>query len=176
MTPPTNHSTLIRELPSCLRHSRQKSSSKPLSRGQGKRPQPPTKSTTPSPLSTHPRPIRAMATLTNASRVCLRGMTKTWALTSAPVRALSTSATRQDSSASPSFSYGATFKGGDKGNRVPDFGHYMSEKSGTSNKLMGYFMVGGMGAISAAGAKSTVEGRWRDCDSIEGPVVGQRSN
>ena len=103
-----------------------------------------------------------MATLTNASRVCLRGMTKTSSLSVVPVRALSTSATRQDTSASPSFSYGATFKGSDKANRVPDFSHYMSEKSGTTNKLFGYFMVGGMGAISAAGAKSTVEGRWRD--------------
>lgn len=107
-----------------------------------------------------------MASLTNASRVCLRGMTKTSALSAAPVRALSTSATRQDSSANPSFSYGATFKGTDKANRVPDFGHYMSDKSGTTNKLMGYFMVGGMGAISAAGAKSTVEGKWRDADQL----------
>ncbi|KAL2110037.1 hypothetical protein VUR80DRAFT_1688 [Thermomyces stellatus] len=98
-----------------------------------------------------------MATLTNASRACLRGMTKTSALSTIPVRALSTSATRQDTSASPSFSYGATFKGSDKANRVPDFSHYMSEKSETTNKLFSYFMVGGMGAITAAGAKSTVE-------------------
>lgn len=103
-----------------------------------------------------------MATLTNASRACLRGMTKTSALSTIPVRALSTSATRQDTSASSSFSYGATFKGSDKANRVPDFSHYMSEKSETTNKLFSYFMVGGMGAITAAGAKSTVEGRWRD--------------
>lgn len=103
-----------------------------------------------------------MATLTNASRVCLRGLPKSPGLAALPARALSTSAARQDGGASPSFSYGATFKGGDKGTRVPDFSHYMSEKSGTTNKLFGYFMVGGMGAISAAGAKSTVEGRWRD--------------
>ena len=112
-----------------------------------------------------------MATLTNASRVCLRGMTKTSALATLPVRALSTSAARQDTSASPSCSYGATFKGGDKANQVPDFSAYMSPKSPTTNKLFGYFMVGGMGAISAAGAKSTVEGRWRDATHW-GPVRG----
>ncbi|SPN99859.1 probable ubiquinol-cytochrome-c reductase Rieske iron-sulfur protein [Cephalotrichum gorgonifer] len=95
-----------------------------------------------------------MATLTNASRVCLRGITRQSA--AAPVRALATSATRQDSSAT-AYTYGTAFKGGDKGNQVPDFSKYMSDKSVSSNKLMGYFMVGGMGAISAAGAKSTVE-------------------
>ena len=38
----------------------------------------------------------------------------------------------------------------------------MSDKAPATNKLFSYFMVGGLGAISAAGAKSTVEGRWRD--------------
>lgn len=96
-----------------------------------------------------------MATLANASRVGLRGMTRTSALATLPVRALSTSAARQDAS-SPS-SYAGTFQGSDKANRVPDWGHYRSDKSTTTNQLFGYFMVGGMGAISAAGAKSTVE-------------------
>ncbi|MBE3047338.1 hypothetical protein IMZ48_33425 [Candidatus Bathyarchaeota archaeon] len=116
-----------------------------------------------------------MATLTNASRVCLRSMTKTPTLAALPARALSTSATRQQIGAPRSSSYGGTFDGvGNKGSKVPDFSHYMSEKSGTSNKVMGYFMVGSMGAISAAGAKSTVEGTWRDCSSIGVPVRGRK--
>lgn len=107
-----------------------------------------------------------MATLTNASRVCLRGMTRTSALATLPVRALSTSAAARQDAAS---SYGATFQGSDKANRVPDWGHYKSDKSTSTNQLMGYFMVGSMGAISAAGAKSTVEGTWRDAIPIGGP-------
>lgn len=101
-----------------------------------------------------------MATLANASRVCLRGMTRTSAVATLPVRALSTSAAVQD--ASSASSYASTFQGSDRANRIPDWGHYRSDKATSTNQLFGYFMVGSMGAISAAGAKSTVEGTWRD--------------
>lgn len=41
---------------------------------------------------------------------------------------------------------------------MPDFSKYMSKGSGSSNALFSYFMVGTLGAISAAGAKSTIQG------------------
>jgi hypothetical protein len=51
--------------------------------------------------------------------------------------------------------------GSDKGSSIPDFGKYMSKKGEGNNKLFSYFMVGTMGALSAAGAKSTVQGMSR---------------
>lgn len=51
--------------------------------------------------------------------------------------------------------------GGSKGSSIPDFGKYMSNKGEGKNKVFSYFMVGTMGALSAAGAKSTVQGMSR---------------
>jgi len=93
-------------------------------------------------------------------------MTKQTALASVPVRALATSASLQDSAAPSAYGYQATFKGQSKGAQIPNFGNYMSDKAPATNKLFSYFMVGGLGAISAAGAKSTVEGRWRDGNGL----------
>lgn len=41
--------------------------------------------------------------------------------------------------------------------RIPDFSKYKGGNAGT-NKLFGYFMVGTMGVLSAAGAKVTIQG------------------
>lgn len=168
MTSPANHRAPIRELLTLPQAPTPKIIIETvLPRGQGKKTSPPKRepharlpATPPSTREPPDLPIDAMATLANASRVGLRGMTRTSALATLPVRALSTSAARQDAS-SPS-SYAGTFQGSDRANRVPDWGHYKSDKATTTNQLFGYFMVGSMGAISAAGAKSTVEGTWRD--------------
>lgn len=48
--------------------------------------------------------------------------------------------------------------GSDKGSSIPDFSKYMNNKGEGKNKVFSYFMVGTMGALSAAGAKSTVQG------------------
>ena len=42
--------------------------------------------------------------------------------------------------------------------KIPNFSKYMSSKPQTSNKVFQYFMVGTMGALTAAGAKATVQG------------------
>ena len=42
--------------------------------------------------------------------------------------------------------------------KIPNFKNYMSKKGETSNKVFQYFMVGTMGALTAAGAKATVQG------------------
>jgi ubiquinol-cytochrome c reductase iron-sulfur subunit len=96
-----------------------------------------------------------MAPLTNATRVCLRA-SKATAVRAAALS--TTAATRGDSAASYT-QYSSPFKqGGSKGSKIPDFGKYVSKNAGDSNKLVSYFMVGAMGAITAAGAKSTVQG------------------
>ncbi|EXF81274.1 hypothetical protein COL5a_006052 [Colletotrichum fioriniae] len=93
-----------------------------------------------------------MAPLAQVSRTCLRQLARTSPSTAA--RALSTSAARNDSTAT---SYSSPFKGAQKGSSIPDFSKYMSKGSAGTNQLFGYFMVGTMGAITAAGAKSTVQ-------------------
>ncbi|EJP68044.1 cytochrome b-c1 complex subunit Rieske [Beauveria bassiana ARSEF 2860] len=92
-----------------------------------------------------------MAALSTASRLCLRSAAKP----AVPaVRALSSTAMRSDDAAA---SYSSPFKGASKASQIPDFGKYMSAKPEGSNKLFSYFMVGAMGALTAAGAKSTVQ-------------------
>ncbi|KAF5009829.1 hypothetical protein FDECE_3975, partial [Fusarium decemcellulare] len=97
--------------------------------------------------------ILTMATLATASRMCLRAAARP----AVPaVRALSTTAVRPDS-ASASAAYSSPFKGESKGSQIPDFGKYVSSSGEGKNKLFSYFMVGALGAVSAAGAKSTVQ-------------------
>lgn len=93
-----------------------------------------------------------MAPLATASRLCLRS-----AAAKPAVRALSSSAVRQ-ADAPGAASYTSPFKGESKGSKIPDFSKYMSKGNETTNKLFSYFAVGTMGAITAAGAKSTVQG------------------
>ncbi|KAL7935520.1 putative ubiquinol-cytochrome C reductase iron-sulfur subunit [Trichoderma chlorosporum] len=94
-----------------------------------------------------------MAPLATASRLCLRS-----AVAKPAVRALSSSAVRQaDAPGAGAASYTSPFKGESKGSKIPDFSKYMSKGNETTNKLFSYFMVGTMGAITAAGAKSTVQ-------------------
>lgn len=95
-----------------------------------------------------------MATLSTASRLCVRAA----AQPAVPVvRALSTTALRPAGAATAS-SYSSPFKGETKGSKIPDFGKYVSGAGENKNKLFSYFMVGALGAVSAAGAKSTVQG------------------
>jgi ubiquinol-cytochrome c reductase iron-sulfur subunit len=95
-----------------------------------------------------------MAPLATASRLALRSAAS---VKTPAVRALSSTAVR-GGDASASSSYTSPFKGTEqKGNKIPDFGKYMRGSEGP-NKVFQYFMVGTMGALTAAGAKSTVQG------------------
>lgn len=99
--------------------------------------------------------VFTMAPLTTLARAAVRSS----AAASLPVRALSTSAACSvAASGTTSPSYSSPFKGAQKSTQVPDFSHYMAKSSGSTNQLFGYFMVGTLGAISAAGAKSTIQG------------------
>jgi ubiquinol-cytochrome c reductase iron-sulfur subunit len=95
-----------------------------------------------------------MAPLATASRLCLRSAATVAARPATRAAALSTTAVRPADA--PASSYTSPFTGGDKGNKIPDFGKYVSGRSEGTNKLFSYFMVGTMGALTAAGAKSTV--------------------
>jgi hypothetical protein len=102
-----------------------------------------------------------MAPLATSSRALLRLVPRT----PLPIaRCLSTTTSTQRASATsevhPSSSFDSPFKG--VGNRdstkIPDFSHYKTKSGSNSNLVFQYFMVGTMGALTAAGAKATVQG------------------
>ena len=98
-----------------------------------------------------------MAPLTIASRALARGISRSSTnpcLAAAAARSLSTT-TRRD--ASGGGTYTSPFKGETRGSKIPDFSKYTGGTP-NANLLFQYFMVGTMGAITAAGAKSTVQG------------------
>ncbi|XDG07248.1 hypothetical protein ABKA04_006863 [Annulohypoxylon sp. FPYF3050] len=95
-----------------------------------------------------------MAPLTIASRALARGVSKSCTRVAA-TRALSSTAQRND--AAHGGSYSSPFKGEASSTKIPDFGAYFNKGSSNTNLLFQYFMVGTMGAITAAGAKSTVQ-------------------
>ncbi|KAK0715555.1 cytochrome b-c1 complex subunit Rieske [Lasiosphaeris hirsuta] len=100
-----------------------------------------------------------MAPLTNASRALARSSLRSAATASAsttPIRAAALSTTTSAQGASATSSYESPFKSAGNTNKIPDFKKYMSKGSGGGNQIFGYFMVGTLGAISAAGAKSTI--------------------
>jgi hypothetical protein len=110
-----------------------------------------------------------MASLAHTSRTLLRTLPSR-ALT--PLRALSTTAVR----AEPTSSFDSPFKGtaNDAGGKIPDFSHYRSKQGTNSNLLFQYFMVGTMGALTAAGAKATVQGMFFRESCLELGKCGKR--
>ncbi|KAL8382063.1 hypothetical protein RB595_006040 [Gaeumannomyces hyphopodioides] len=98
-----------------------------------------------------------MAPLTNATRAMARSAVVPRCSSAATpmARALSTTPVQNGSSSS---SFSSPFRGETAGTKIPDWSKYMAPKSSqTTNQVFSYFMVGAMGAISAAGAKSTVQ-------------------
>jgi hypothetical protein len=57
-----------------------------------------------------------------------------------------------------SSSFDSPFKGAGATARVPSFAAYRNKKNEMGPKVFSYFMVGTMGALSAVGAKATVQG------------------
>ena len=98
--------------------------------------------------------------LTASSRALMRAVPRT----SGAVRALSTTAIKKADSnqASPAFESPFSKPGTTNDTtKIPDFSHYRSKRNGNNNLLFQYFMVGTMGALTAAGAKATVQGTYR---------------
>jgi ubiquinol-cytochrome c reductase iron-sulfur subunit len=100
-----------------------------------------------------------MASLTSASRAAARSATARFhPRTTTAARTLSTTPAHLE--AATSSSYESPFlKGEPKTTKVPDFSKYMSGGQ-NKNLVFQYFMVGTMGAITAAGAKSTIQGEF----------------
>ncbi|KAL2015685.1 hypothetical protein VTK56DRAFT_5020 [Thermocarpiscus australiensis] len=100
-----------------------------------------------------------MAPLSAVSRALARSslrLPSTTSSTTAAVRAMSSSPALRDS-ATTSSHFESPFKGESKSSKMPDWSKYMAKGSTPgSNALFSYFMVGTLGAISAAGAKSTI--------------------
>lgn len=100
-----------------------------------------------------------MAPLTTTAAAAARTLVRSTPCCKTAVRAVSSSAAlRADSHSSSDTTWSSPFKGEPQTTRVPDFSKYMARNSASSNKVFSYFMVGTMGAITAAGAKSTITG------------------
>ena len=56
-------------------------------------------------------------------------------------------------------SFDSPFKGTADSTKIPSFAAYRNKNGEQSTKVFQYFMVGSMGALSAVGAKATVQGK-----------------
>lgn len=56
-------------------------------------------------------------------------------------------------------SFDSPFKGSADSTKIPSFAAYRNKNGEQSTKVFQYFMVGTMGALSALGAKATVQGK-----------------
>lgn len=87
-----------------------------------------------------------------------RAIARSWTQHSLPVaRAGCVAMQSRDASTS---TFESPFKG-QGSTKIPSFGHY-KKTGGDENgpKLLSYFMVGTMGALTSLGAKATVQGRF----------------
>lgn len=98
-----------------------------------------------------------MPALTGATRALARS----WTAHSLPITRAGTTAiqSRSVSEASTGSSFDSPFKGTGSSTKIPSFAAYKA-RSGSEEtpKLVQYFMVGTMGALTALGAKATVQG------------------
>lgn len=92
-----------------------------------------------------------MAPLTTAARALARS-----AAPRSAVRCMSATAVRPSDS-----TYESPFRGSQSTTKVPDFSHYAAKNGANKNLMYQYFMVGALGTITAAGAKSTIQGEPR---------------
>ncbi|POS78379.1 cytochrome b-c1 complex subunit Rieske [Diaporthe helianthi] len=90
-----------------------------------------------------------MAPLTTAVRALSRSSA---AAPRAAVRCMSATAVRPSDS-----TYESPFRGSQSTTQVPDFSHYAAKNGSNKNLMYQYFMVGALGTITAAGAKSTIQ-------------------
>lgn len=99
-----------------------------------------------------PASASTMPALANTSRAIARS----WTAHQLPVtRAGCTALQTRNASAS---SFDSPFKGSRDSTKIPSFAAYRNKGGETGPKVFQYFMVGTMGALSALGAKATVQG------------------
>jgi hypothetical protein len=101
----------------------------------------------------HPPSALTMPALANSARAVARS----WTAHQMPVaRAGVTAMQTRNASAS---SFDSPFKGSPDSTKIPSFAAYRNKNGEQSTKVFQYFMVGTMGALSALGAKATVQGK-----------------
>ncbi len=101
----------------------------------------------------HRPPAPTMPALANSARAVARS----WTAHQMPVaRAGCTAMQTRNASAS---SFDSPFKGSTDSTKIPSFAAYRNKNGEQSTKVFQYFMVGTMGALSALGAKATVQGK-----------------
>lgn len=109
----------------------------------------------------HP-PASTMPALANATRAIARS----WTAHQLPaVRAGCTAMQTRSASAS---SFDSPFKSGADTTKIPSFAAYRNKGGEAGPKMFQYFMVGTMGALSAMGAKNTVQGTYTDITPANG--------
>ncbi|KAF2473661.1 ubiquinol-cytochrome c r [Lindgomyces ingoldianus] len=90
-----------------------------------------------------------------------RALARTWTAHQLPAARACTAAvqqTRSVSEVSSTSSFDSPFKGSGSSTKIPSFAAYRNKSGGeTGPKVFSYFMVGTMGALSALGAKATVQ-------------------
>lgn len=108
-----------------------------------------------------------MAPLSTVSRALARSSLRLPAAATTATATTTTTTAARAMSSSPALSAAASsstfespFKGERKTTKVPDFSKYMAKGSSQSNAVFSYFMVGTLGALTAAGAKNTIHGEF----------------
>ncbi|KAF1938400.1 ubiquinol-cytochrome c r [Clathrospora elynae] len=85
-----------------------------------------------------------------------RAIARSWTAHPLPVARAAGCSAMQTRSASAS-SFDSPFKGSPESTKIPSFAAYRNKGGETGPKVFQYFMVGTMGALSALGAKATVQ-------------------
>lgn len=100
-----------------------------------------------------------------------RAIARSWTAHQLPVARASCAAmqSRSVSDVSATSSFDSPFKGvgSSSSTKIPSFAAYRSRGGEDSMKIFSYFMVGTMGALSAMGAKATVQGTTRLHTTLE---------
>ena len=100
-----------------------------------------------------------MPALANATRAIARS----WTQHSLPVARAGCTAMQSrsisGSEVQSTSSFDSPFKGSADSTKIPSFDAYRNKNGEQSTKVFQYFMVGTMGALSALGAKATVQGK-----------------
>ena len=131
--------------------------------------------------ATHPSPLTTLTTTRSRTTTMSSAVRTTTTRALRSLRPTASAAIQaRNSSSDAADTYNSPFVGASahRTTKIPDFSKYRSSTSTRGNQVFGYFMVGTMGALSAAGAKATVQGRWMCCWGLcgKGGVEGERGD
>jgi ubiquinol-cytochrome c reductase iron-sulfur subunit len=87
-----------------------------------------------------------------------RAIARSWTAHQLPAARAGVSAIQTRNASASSFD--SPFKGSPESTKIPSFAAYRNKGGEQGAKVFQYFMVGTMGALSAMGAKATVQGKY----------------